>query len=48
MEGTAYLYTLASNQSRQYRKCSKAFEDLIAREIPRWAQVVKAGNVRAD
>ena len=26
----------------------KDFGDLIAREIPRWAQVVKAGNVRAD
>jgi tripartite-type tricarboxylate transporter receptor subunit TctC len=26
----------------------KAFGDLIAREIPRWAEVVKAGNVRAD
>jgi tripartite-type tricarboxylate transporter receptor subunit TctC len=26
----------------------KAFGDLIAREIPRWAEVVKAGNVKAD
>jgi len=26
----------------------KAFGDLIAREIPRWAQVVKAGNVKPD
>jgi len=26
----------------------RAFADLIAREIPRWAQVVKAGNVRPD
>jgi tripartite-type tricarboxylate transporter receptor subunit TctC len=26
----------------------KAFGDLIAREIPRWAEVVKAGNVRLD
>ena len=26
----------------------KAFGDLIAREIPRWAEVVKAGNVRPD
>lgn len=26
----------------------KAFADLIAREIPRWAQVAKAGNVRLD
>jgi tripartite-type tricarboxylate transporter receptor subunit TctC len=26
----------------------KAFGELIAREIPRWAQVVKAGNVKAD
>jgi tripartite-type tricarboxylate transporter receptor subunit TctC len=26
----------------------KEFGELIAREIPRWAQVVKAGNVRAD
>jgi tripartite-type tricarboxylate transporter receptor subunit TctC len=26
----------------------KAFGDLIAREIPRWAEVVKAGNVKPD
>ena len=26
----------------------QAFGDLIAREIPRWAKVVQAGNVRAD
>ena len=26
----------------------KAFGELIAREIPRWAEVVKAGNVRPD
>jgi tripartite-type tricarboxylate transporter receptor subunit TctC len=26
----------------------KAFGDLIAREIPRWAEVVKAGNVKLD
>jgi tripartite-type tricarboxylate transporter receptor subunit TctC len=26
----------------------KDFGELIAREIPRWAEVVKAGNVRAD
>jgi tripartite-type tricarboxylate transporter receptor subunit TctC len=26
----------------------KAFGDLIAREIPRWARVVKAGNIRPD
>ncbi|MET0349603.1 MAG: tripartite tricarboxylate transporter substrate-binding protein, partial [Rhizobacter sp.] len=26
----------------------QAFGDLIVREIPRWAKVVKAGNVRAD
>jgi tripartite-type tricarboxylate transporter receptor subunit TctC len=26
----------------------KAFGELIAREIPRWAEVVKAGNVRLD
>ena len=26
----------------------KAFADLIAREIPRWAEVVKAGNVKLD
>ena len=26
----------------------KAFGDLIAREIPRWAEVVKAGRVKAD
>ena len=26
----------------------QAFGDLIAREIPRWAQVVKAGNVKSD
>jgi tripartite-type tricarboxylate transporter receptor subunit TctC len=26
----------------------QAFGQLIAREIPRWAEVVKAGNVRAD
>jgi tripartite-type tricarboxylate transporter receptor subunit TctC len=26
----------------------KAFADLIVREIPRWAQVVKAGNVKAE
>ena len=26
----------------------QAFGDLIAREIPRWAKVVRAGNVRAD
>jgi len=26
----------------------RAFGELIAREIPRWAEVVKAGNVRAD
>ena len=26
----------------------KAFADLIAAEIPRWAQVVKAGNVKSD
>jgi len=26
----------------------QAFGELIAREIPRWAKVVKAGNVRAD
>ncbi|MFO1268923.1 MAG: tripartite tricarboxylate transporter substrate binding protein [Rubrivivax sp.] len=26
----------------------KAFGDLIAREIPRWAEVVKAGNVKAE
>ncbi|WP_119153924.1 Bug family tripartite tricarboxylate transporter substrate binding protein [Caldimonas tepidiphila] len=26
----------------------QAFGDLIAREIPRWAEVVKAGNVKAD
>ena len=25
-----------------------AFGQLIAREIPRWTQVVKAGNVKAD
>lgn len=27
---------------------AKAFGDLIAREIPRWAEVVKAGQVKAD
>jgi len=27
---------------------SKAFGELIAREIPRWAEVVKAGNVKPD
>ena len=26
----------------------KAFGDLIARELPRWAEVVKAGNVKPD
>ena len=26
----------------------QAFAQLIAREIPRWAQVVKIGNVKAD
>ncbi len=26
----------------------QAFGDLIRREIPRWAQVVKAGNIKAD
>jgi len=26
----------------------QAFGDLIKREIPRWAEVVKAGNVKAD
>ena len=26
----------------------QAFADLIKREIPRWAEVVKAGNVKAD
>jgi tripartite-type tricarboxylate transporter receptor subunit TctC len=26
----------------------KAFADLIAREIPRWAEVVRAGNVKPD
>ena len=26
----------------------KAFADLIAREIPRWAEVVKAGHVKPD
>ena len=26
----------------------QAFGALIAREIPRWAEVVKAGNVRPD
>ena len=27
---------------------SQAFGALIAREIPRWADVVKAGNVKPD
>jgi len=27
---------------------AKAFGELIAREIPRWAEVVKAGNVKPD
>jgi len=26
----------------------RAFADLIEREIPRWAEVVKAGNVKPD
>jgi len=26
----------------------QAFADLIARELPRWAEVVKAGNVKPD
>jgi tripartite-type tricarboxylate transporter receptor subunit TctC len=26
----------------------QSFGDLIRREIPRWAEVVKAGNVKAD
>jgi hypothetical protein len=26
----------------------QAFAALIARELPRWAQVVKAGNVKPD
>jgi hypothetical protein len=26
----------------------QAFGELIARELPRWAQVVKAGNVRPE
>ena len=26
----------------------QAFDDLIKREIPRWAEVVKAGNVKPD
>jgi tripartite-type tricarboxylate transporter receptor subunit TctC len=26
----------------------RAFGELIARELPRWAEVVKAGNVKAD
>ena len=29
-------------------KDPQAFAALIAREIPRWAEVVKAGNVKPD
>lgn len=39
---------LASEGALPMPATPQEFGDLIAREIPRWAEVVKAGNVRAD
>jgi tripartite-type tricarboxylate transporter receptor subunit TctC len=39
---------LASEGAAPVMTTPQAFGDLIAREIPRWAEVVKAGNVKPD
>jgi tripartite-type tricarboxylate transporter receptor subunit TctC len=42
------LQQLAVEGAASMAGTPQAFGDLIAREIPRWAEVVKAGNVKPE
>jgi tripartite-type tricarboxylate transporter receptor subunit TctC len=48
LQTPAVVQQLAGEGAIPMPASPKAFADLIASEIPRWAQVVKAGNIKPD
>jgi tripartite-type tricarboxylate transporter receptor subunit TctC len=48
LENPAVAEQLATEGAIPTPNTPKAFGELIAREIPRWAEVVKAGNLKTD
>ena len=48
LQQPAVVQQLAAEGAIPTPRTAKAFGDLIAREIPRWAEVAKVGNMKPD